>query len=413
MEQAVSFVQSSLRSETFARPDANRLALVASGVLLLALGYVAATTPGNAWQMPALVIVGGLIGFVLFKASFGFSASFRALVEARNPHGFRAHAVMIGLASLAFLPLISAGEIMGFKFYGPATTIGPSFMLGALLFGIGMQIGGGCASGTLYSLGGGNMKLAGTLAGFIMGSAVGASHMEFWWSLPAMEPLVIQNALGLGPALAVQGVLLGVIYWLATRYGRATEPASGGPGLTARNLLRGRWPLMWGAVGLAILNIATLVLSSRPWGETAAFVLWGSRIGDGLGLTDSAFWLYWQRPGYGEQLEASIFTDVTTLMDFAIPLGAAIAAALSGAFRLTWGGGLRPWTGAILGGLLMGYGARLSNGCNISAYFSSLAAGNASGWLWVAVAIVGCAVGLKLRPLFGLAGASRGEGATC
>ncbi len=410
----MSFVQTPVRADGFARPDVNAVALAASGALLLALGYAAFATKGNDWRMPALTAVGGLIGFVLYRASFGFSAAFRALIEERNAYGFRAHAVMIGITSLAFLPLISAGQIFGLKFYGPATTIGPSFMLGALLFGIGMQIGGGCASGTLFGLGGGNMKLAGTLVGFIAGSVIGASHMEYWWSLPAVEPVVLQNAFGLLPALALQAAVLGLVFWLATRFGRApaADPAETRRPL-AQRLLAGRWPLMWGAVALALLNIATLVLSSRPWGETAAFVLWGSRIGDGLGLTDSAFWLYWQRPGYTEQLEGPILTDVTSLMDFAIPLGAALAAALSGAFRLGWGGGLRPWTGAILGGLLMGYGARLSNGCNISAYFSSLAAGNASGWLWLAVALAGCWLGLKLRPLFGLGRAGPAEGAAC
>jgi uncharacterized protein len=409
----MSFVQSPLRVNAFARPDANLLLLLASGGWLVALAVAAAATRGNTWQMPALVAVGGLIGFVLFKASFGFSGTFRSLVEERNAYGFRAHAVMIGLASAAFLPLIAAGEFLGFKIYGPASTIGPSFMLGAFLFGIGMQIGGGCASGTLYGLGGGNMKLAGTVAGFILGSVIGASHMEFWWSLPALEPLVIQNTFGLWPALLGQAAVLGLIYWLAGRYGRAPAAEAGSDLTGVRRILRGRWPLMWGAVGLAILNIATLILSGRPWGETAAFVLWGSRIGDSLGLTDSAFWLYWSRPGYDGQLDAPLLTDVTTLMDFAIPLGATFAAALTGAFRLTWGGGLRPWAGAILGGVLMGYGARLSNGCNISAYFSSLAAGNASGWLWLLVAIAGCAAGLKLRPLFGLTAPSRDEGAAC
>jgi uncharacterized membrane protein YedE/YeeE len=100
-------------------------------------------------------------------------------------------------------------------------------------------------------------------------------------------------------------------------------------------------------------------------------------------------------------------------MDMAIILGAAFAASLSRAFRPTLGGGLRPWTAAILGGLLMGYGARLSNGCNISAYFSSLAAGNASGWLWLAAALAGCWIGLKLRPLFGLSRDAAAEGASC
>jgi uncharacterized protein len=409
----MSLVQTPLRANASLRLDTSSVALLAGLALFAALAWAASITPGNDWRMPALAIVGGLIGFVLFRASFGFSAAFRSLIEERNPYAFRAHAVMIGLASAAFLPLIAAGGIFGFKAFGPATTIGPAFMLGALMFGIGMQIGGGCASGTLFGLGGGNLKLLGTLAGFIAGSAIGASHMEYWWSLPAVEPVVLQNALGLWLALALQAGVLGLVFWLATRFGRAptVEPDQGLS--LGQKLLAGRWPLMWGAVALAVLNIATLVLSSRPWGETAAFVLWGSKIGDAVGLTDAAFWLYWQRPGYTEALEGSVLAEVTSVMDIAIVLGAVIAAAISGAFKLTLGGGIRPWTAAVLGGLLMGYGARLSNGCNISAYFSSLAAGNASGWLWLAVALVGCWLGLKLRPLFGLGRNAPAEGASC
>lgn len=409
----MSFIQTAIRANASVRLDVNATVLVVAALLLTGLAYVAGVAQGNDWRMPALAIVGGLIGFTLFRASFGFSAAFRSLIEERNPYAFRAHAVMIGVASAAFLPLIVAGELFGLRFFGPATTIGPSFMLGALMFGVGMQIGGGCASGTLFGLGGGNLKLLGTLAGFIGGSAIGASHMEYWWSLPAVEPIVLQNALGLWPALAVQAALLGGLYIVATRFGRAPSASPDDRIPLAQRLVAGRWPLMWGAVALAILNIATLVLSSRPWGETAAFVLWGSKIGDTLGLSDAAFWLYWQRPGYTDQLEASVFAEVTSVMDMAIVLGAALAAGLSRSFRLTSGGGLRPWTGAILGGLLMGYGARLSNGCNISAYFSSLAAGNASGWLWLAVALAGCWIGLKLRPLFGLGRTAPAEGATC
>ena len=50
----------------------------------------------------------------------------------------------------------------------------------------------------------------------------------------------------------------------------------------------------------------------------------------------------------------------------------------------------------------MGYGARLSDGCNIGAYFSALASGSLSGWVWVAAAFLGSAIGLRLRPIFRL-----------
>jgi uncharacterized membrane protein YedE/YeeE len=47
-----------------------------------------------------------------------------------------------------------------------------------------MQLGGGCASGTLYTAGGGNTRMLVTLIFFIAGSALGAWHLP-WWSAQA------------------------------------------------------------------------------------------------------------------------------------------------------------------------------------------------------------------------------------
>jgi hypothetical protein len=58
---------------------------------------------------------------------------------------------------------------------------------------------------------------------------------------------------------------------------------------------------------------------------------------------------------------------------------------------------------AVLGGLLMGYGARLAFGCNIGAFFSGVASFSLHGWLWIACALPGTWLGVRLRPLFGLA----------
>ena len=59
---------------------------------------------------------------------------------------------------------------------------------------------------------------------------------------------------------------------------------------------------------------------------------------------------------------------------------------------------------AALGGLLMGYGARLAFGCNIGAYFSGIASGSLHGWLWLVAALLGTYIGIAFRPAFGLAG---------
>jgi uncharacterized membrane protein YedE/YeeE len=63
---------------------------------------------------------------------------------------------------------------------------------------------------------------------------------------------------------------------------------------------------------------------------------------------------------------------------------------------------LRSLVAAIIGGLLLGYGARLAYGCNIGAYFSGISSASLHGWLWLAAAFAGGILGTKLRPLFGL-----------
>jgi uncharacterized membrane protein YedE/YeeE len=62
----------------------------------------------------------------------------------------------------------------------------------------------------------------------------------------------------------------------------------------------------------------------------------------------------------------------------------------------------RSLAAAIVGGLLLGYGARLAYGCNIGAYFSGIASGSLHGWVWLVAAFAGNAVGVRLRPFCGL-----------
>jgi hypothetical protein len=83
-------------------------------------------------------------------------------------------------------------------------------------------------------------------------------------------------------------------------------------------------------------------------------------------------------------------------------LGAFTAAGLAGKFSPTWRVPLRSLVAAVVGGLLLGYGARLAYGCNIGAYFSGIASGSLHGWVWLVAAFTGSIIGTRLRPLFEL-----------
>ena len=379
------------------RLDVNRIVLSAGVALLAGLIWAASTQAHATWRMPALVLAGAAIGAVLLRTTFGFAGAFRALIEMRDASGFRAHAVMLAVATALMMPLLALGALWGQPMAGGSTAVGVGFAVGALLFGAGMQVGGGCASGTLFALGGGNARLIGTLLGFVVGSALGAAHMGFWWSLPALPAVTAQGLVGYGPAIVLQLAALSAMWWVARRYSPVRPAADRG----LRAGLRAVPVLVWGGVALAVLNAVVLVLSGKPWGETSAFALWGSKWVTALGWNAHG-WAYWQRPGFNTQLDRTVLLDTTSVMDGAILIGAALAAAAAGVFRPSWGGTWRAWAGALLGGMAMGYGARLSNGCNIGAYFSAIAAGNLSGWAWMALALAGSWIGVRLRPIFAL-----------
>lgn len=95
-----------------------------------------------------------------------------------------------------------------------------------------------------------------------------------------------------------------------------------------------------------------------------------------------------------------MFADITSVMDFGIIAGAMLAASLAGRFAPSLDIPLRSIVAAIIGGLLMGYGARIAYGCNIGAYFSGIASGSLHGYLWALCAFAGSIVGVKLRPYF-------------
>ena len=75
---------------------------------------------------------------------------------------------------------------------------------------------------------------------------------------------------------------------------------------------------------------------------------------------------------------------------------------LAGRFAPAWRVPARSLVAAVVGGLLLGYGARVAFGCNIGAYFSGIASGSLHGWMWLPAAFAGSALGTRMRPMFGL-----------
>ncbi len=174
-----------------------------------------------------------------------------------------------------------------------------------------------------------------------------------------------------------------------------------------RRLMQGPWPLLWGAVALAIANFATLYLAGRPWGITSAFAAVGIEDRRPFGGFDVSLVALLARAGSRAACSQQERVRGRHLGDGFRHPPRRIACVGSGRQipLPTWRVAPSPaFVAAIVGGLLLGYGARLAYGCNIGAYFSGIASGSLHGWCWFVAAFVGNILGTWVRPLFGARG---------
>lgn len=373
---------------------------VVAVALLAIVGLAVMAAEANGWRMAALWLVAVGMGLTLYQGSFGFTAGYRALLREGRGGQVRGQLLLLALLIALFTPALAAGSLFGQPVRGFVFPIGVELVAGAFLFGIGMQIAGGCASGTLYTVGGGSTRMFLVLFSFAGGATAAAATYPSWSGGPQLAAISLTESLGVWGALALQGAVIGGLWLLVRaverRRGTAISLFGGG------SLLRGGWSYGAAAVVLAGLAFATLLLSGRPWGVTQAFVVWGSRIVDYTGLDDPHFWSFWEQPTRVEALSRPFWADVFSVMDLGIILGALLAAGLAGKFKPNWRIGFGPLVSALLGGLMLGYGAVLATGCNIAAFLSGAASGSLHGWVWIAAALPGTAIGVWLRPFFGL-----------
>lgn len=377
------------------------LSLVALAAVAAAAWLARGGVEGAGLRYAGAALLGALAGYALYHAGFGFTYAWRRLVRERRGAGLRAQLVLLGLTCCVTYLLIGGQDLTGWRMYPVIMPMGLASALGAFAFGTGMQLGGGCASGTLYTVGGGSTRMVVTLLFFVLGSVWATAHIPgFWAQLPRITGIAnlpgtsLVRSFGPVGALALLLAALAAIRWASVAVERRAhgaleaEPATASP-------LRGHWSLRLGAVTLALVGIGCFLLFQRPWGVTAGFALWGAKLLDGLGVpvADWAYWQGWRKA----QLAGSLFADRTSVMNFGMICGAMAAASLAGRFAPIWRLSVRDVLTAAAGGLLMGYGARLAYGCNIGAFLGGIVSGSLHGWWWLVWGFAGSLVGTRLR----------------
>ncbi|MBS3936069.1 MAG: YeeE/YedE family protein [Sulfuritalea sp.] len=193
------------------------------------------TSPDRVWASRAVIVVLGFaIGFVMHRARLCFARAFRE--PFMTAEGDMTKAVILALA----IGIPIASFLFQKNVIDPYTAIPAAFWIGSLaggvIFGVGMIFAGGCASGSLWRMGEGHVKLWVAMLFFAwMGSTASAllkkagltsadPYSEADYEVTALGYQAYWPSMfeGWGLTLLVSGALL--LAWYAfVRYNESTE----------------------------------------------------------------------------------------------------------------------------------------------------------------------------------------------
>jgi uncharacterized protein len=330
-------------------------------------------------MIASALIAGFAFGYVAQRGGFCLTRALSNLVLMGETTVARAYLLALVVAVVGTWALTMIGHHLPVFEFAEQIPVRPfrwlANLVGGFVFGIGMVLSGGCSGSTWYRLGEGALGAWIVLLGFALGAT--ATNVGL---LASVRQTLQEPELTIGDQpvtlYTVASAVLGVPSWLALALVVAVAGIWLVRGHAEAEHRKWRWPVSGTAMGLVI--IAGWYLSSfggAPVGVTFAE-------NTGHLLTYPLVW-FPNRVTWG------------MLLLVGVPLGSALAAWRSSEFAWRVPPAL---VGLQLfaGGLVMGVGALIAQGCNITqglTYASTLAVGSltaftamlAGGWaaLWV------------------------------
>ena len=326
-------------------------------------------------------VLGTILGYVLQRGRFCVTGFLRDLWLTKSMRGFTALMLVIAVHAVGYWALAGADVIaLRDQGFAPVASI-----VGGLVFGYGMVIAGGCATGTWYRAGEG---LVGSWLALVAYAAT-AAFMKIG-PLAEFTAAARNRTIGTGTIHGDLGVpvfvpliaLVVVTAWLV--YREVSKPKIDIPGLPPRK------------TGLAHL------LAEKPWGlfTTAAIVgvigviAWplsqATGRNSGLGITTpSAHLVGWFGTGDAE------YMNWGTLLVLGIIVGSYIAAKASGEFRVRVPNAQIAQR-SVGGGVLMGVGAVLAGGCTVGNGMVSTGLFSWQGWVSLAAMALGAGLAARI-----------------
>jgi uncharacterized membrane protein YedE/YeeE len=226
--QPTSSIRRSTTTRTSRKKKKNQIPFaLLVGIVLVAIGVVMAVfnlTLGFFW------FTGVAFGFILQRTRFCFTAALRDPFLTGGTSLAKAVLVALAVTSLGFWAIKFGAFNRGLPIPGQSFVVPISLntVIGGFIFGIGMVISGGCASGTLMRVGEGFTMQILSLAFFVVGSILGAMTMG-WWTvnfIARAKAIFLPDVFGWFGAIAIQLAIILLLWIAADKFAKSKQQAS-------------------------------------------------------------------------------------------------------------------------------------------------------------------------------------------
>jgi uncharacterized protein len=307
--------------------------------------------------------LGILFGFVLQRGRFCMNSAFRDIIVLKDYALLKSVgvAILVGMAGFAIMAMAGIIQI------NPKPLFWGANILGGLLFGVGMVLAGGCASGITYRMGEGMVGAMAAIAGFSLAGLMAAMGIFKPFVTSLQESTTIKMADGSAPTVAK---ILGVPYYVAAlgiaivaaalwiflarrNKGEEDDYDFDDPATLGERIFKRGWGWLVTGLAIGVISIAAFPLSAAT-GRNYPLGITGGWVGFFRTLITGENAISWE-----------------VLLVLGVVAGAAIAALIAGEI------GLRAPAPKMIvqtfgGGLLMGFGAVCSSGCNVGHILSGV-----------------------------------------
>jgi len=358
--------------------------------------------------LAAVFGVAVVMGAVANKTSFCTMGAVSDWVNMGDKGRLRAWLLAVAVAITGVLLLEGLGKInlsgATFPPYRTANFAWLRYLLGGLMFGVGMTLGSGCGNKTLVRIGGGNLKslvvlaIASVMAYLMLWSDFYGVVFDRWMAPLAVNlggigaksqtlDAIIGGILGLDNTAALHLLIGTVLVAMLLTYAFRSADFRGNPDNILAGVVIGLavvagWYLTGSALGSEWKEWAEMADTPPSRVEVQSFTFI-SPMGDAVRylLAPTNFWLI----NFG----IAALTGVI--------VGSLLYALVSRSFRIEWFSSAGDFVNHAVGGVLMGVGGVLSMGCTVGQAITGVSTLAVGSMLTFAAIVAGAAGTMKFQ----------------